>query len=173
MIVTSILALTMAGEPLRPAVRPVRPREARWTNGFPAERFNALHKTGLPAMTRLMTGTERSQVLVNLEIAAGKRAGTHRGPAWNDGDYYKWLEAAAAVEEIEFLRQLIGTGVGVGAIIGVLQLGLDDAGDVGARRGDDDKRGLFDDRRRIGTLGDGWKVQADKGDTCQQRCQIF
>ena len=35
--------------------------------------------------------------LGNFEVAAGIVEGKHRGPKWNDGDFYKWLEAAAAV----------------------------------------------------------------------------
>ena len=112
---TGPLLLTLAcAASADPAVLPVGPRESRWTTGFAAERFNALHKTGLPAMTRLLTGTEKSQFLVNFEIAAGKAKGTHRGPAWNDGDTYKWLEAvlwvyAATLDES--LRPTIDSAV--------------------------------------------------------------
>jgi uncharacterized protein len=48
-------------------------------------------------MYALMVGTDRSQFLQNFRIAAGLAEGKHRGPPWNDGDFYKWLEAAAAV----------------------------------------------------------------------------
>jgi DUF1680 family protein len=51
-------------------------------------------------MGRLMEGTERSQFLDNFRVAAGLVEGTHRGPPWNDGDLYKWLEAAAAVHAV-------------------------------------------------------------------------
>jgi len=44
-----------------------------------------------------MNGTDRSQFLHNFRIAARVVVGQHRGPDWNDGDCYKWLEAAAAV----------------------------------------------------------------------------
>jgi hypothetical protein len=42
-----------------------------------------------------MWGTRRSHFLHNFRVAAGLERGEHRGPAWNDGDFYKWLEAAA------------------------------------------------------------------------------
>ncbi|UCE47309.1 MAG: glycoside hydrolase family 127 protein, partial [Phycisphaerales bacterium] len=33
----------------------------------------------------------------NFLVAAGRKEGRHRGPKWHDGDFYKWLEAAAFV----------------------------------------------------------------------------
>src|SRR5262245_66362714 len=48
-------------------------------------------------MGEIMEGTRHSQFLHNFRIAAGLEKGRHRGPPWNDGDFYKWLEAVAAV----------------------------------------------------------------------------
>ena len=70
--------------------------EARWTNGFWADRFRQCCEVMVPAMHRLMTETERPRYLGNFEVALGLVEGRHRGPKWNDGDFYKWLEAAAA-----------------------------------------------------------------------------
>src|SRR5438034_9710753 len=70
---------------------------ARWTNGFWADRFACCRDSMVPAMGRLMCETERGRFLGNFELAAGKVEGRHRGPKWNDGDFYKWLESAAAV----------------------------------------------------------------------------
>ena len=78
-------------------VRSVGLAEVRWTTGFWADRFETCRKDMLPAMGRIMEGTEHSQFLENFRIAAGLKEGKHRGPPWNDGDCYKWLEAAAAV----------------------------------------------------------------------------
>jgi DUF1680 family protein len=44
-----------------------------------------------------MGGTEPTQFLHNFKVAAGLVEGRHRGPRWNDGDFYKWVEAASAV----------------------------------------------------------------------------
>ena len=44
-----------------------------------------------------MTETQRVRFLGNLEVAAGICEGVHRGPRWNDGDFYKWLESASAI----------------------------------------------------------------------------
>jgi DUF1680 family protein len=78
-------------------IRSVGLTEVRWTSGFWAERFDTCRKSTVPTMGRIMEGTDRSQFLHNFRIAAGLEEGKHRGPAWNDGDFYKWLEAAAAV----------------------------------------------------------------------------
>lgn len=79
------------------ALGPVDLAEARWTGGFWATPFDVCRTTTIPAMGTLLEGTERSQFLHNFRIAAGLGSGKHRGPPWNDGDFYKWLEAAAAV----------------------------------------------------------------------------
>src|SRR5262245_34999388 len=68
----------------------------KWTTGFWADRFETCRASMLPTMSRIMEGTEHSQFLQNFRIAAGLAGGRHRGPPWNDGDFYKWLEAAAA-----------------------------------------------------------------------------
>jgi uncharacterized protein len=78
-------------------IRSVGLTEVRWTSGFWAERFETCRKASVPAMGRIMEGAEHSQFLHNFRIAAGLEEGKHRGPPWNDGDFYKWLEAAAAV----------------------------------------------------------------------------
>jgi DUF1680 family protein len=51
----------------------------------------------VPTLWRIMSGTEHSSFYHNFVIAAGLAEGRHRGPSWNDGDFYKWIEAAAAV----------------------------------------------------------------------------
>ena len=99
---TSIaLSLLVAG--LAPAasphavVRPVGLADAKWATGFWADRFTACRDATIPSMGALFDGTAKSQFWHNFRIAAGEVDGTHRGPPWNDGDSYKWLEAAAAV----------------------------------------------------------------------------
>ena len=71
--------------------------DVTWTKGFWADRFATCREAMIPTMGRLMGGTEPSQFLHNFRVAAGDEKGRHRGPPWNDGDFYKWLEAAAAV----------------------------------------------------------------------------
>jgi DUF1680 family protein len=78
-------------------IRSVGLDEVRWTRGFWADRFATCRETMVPNLWRVMEGKEPSQFLHNFRIAAGLADGKHEGPAWNDGDFYKWLEAAAAV----------------------------------------------------------------------------
>src|SRR5262245_34024399 len=106
-MVRSVLAMVLgpltlaAGEPApaSPHVKlhQVGLTDANWTTGFWADRFETCRSATIPAMGDVMEGTERSQFLHNFRVAAGLAEGKHRGPAWNDGDFYKWLEAAAAV----------------------------------------------------------------------------
>jgi DUF1680 family protein len=71
--------------------------DVKWTTGFWADRFETCRTGMVPAVGKVMEGTEHSQFLHNFRVAAGLESGAHRGPPWNDGDFYKWLEAAAAV----------------------------------------------------------------------------
>lgn len=71
--------------------------DVRWTEGFWADRFTTCCTSMVPNLDKVMGGTEPSQFYHNLKIAAGEAEGRHHGPAWNDGDFYKWLEAASAV----------------------------------------------------------------------------
>lgn len=93
-------ALAAPAAPPHAVVEPVGLADARWTAGFWAERFETCRTATVPHMGDLMAGTERSQFLHNFRVAAGLAAGRHRGPPWNDGDFYKWLEAAAAVHAV-------------------------------------------------------------------------
>ena len=72
------------------------PAETRWTAGFWADRFEICRTNTIPALWSIMEGTNYSQFYQNLRIAAGLAEGRHRGAPFNDGDFYKWLEAASA-----------------------------------------------------------------------------
>lgn len=71
--------------------------DVRWTKGFWAERFDLCHKVMIPNMWQLLEDPKTSGAYDNFLIAAGLKEGRHRGPKWHDGDFYKWLEAAAFV----------------------------------------------------------------------------
>lgn len=73
----------------------VEPGQSCWTDGFWGDRFRLCCDVMVPTMGRLMTETERVRFVGNFEVAAGIAQGRHRGAKWNDGDFYKWLEAAA------------------------------------------------------------------------------
>jgi len=69
----------------------------RWTEGFWAERFDWCHQVVVPNMWGLFEDPNISRAWDNFLVAAGRKEGRHRGPKWNDGDFFKWLEAVAFV----------------------------------------------------------------------------
>lgn len=75
--------------------------ECQWTGGFWGERLKICRAASIPSMARIMQGKDLSQFIENFRIASGKSIGKHRGPAWNDGDCYKWLEAVAHLYRAE------------------------------------------------------------------------
>src|SRR5262249_4420753 len=78
-------------------VEQLAPGESQWTRGFWADRFPPCRDVMVPAMGRLMEGTDYTQFCRNFEIAAGLAQGRARGAQFNDGDYYKWIEGASAI----------------------------------------------------------------------------
>jgi DUF1680 family protein len=79
------------------AVQAVGLDEVEWTEGFWADRFATLRDRSLPAMWEIMRGNQYKPFLQHFEIAAGEREGDYHGAAWNDGDFYKFLEGVTAV----------------------------------------------------------------------------
>ncbi|MCB9136821.1 MAG: glycoside hydrolase family 127 protein [Caldilineaceae bacterium] len=69
----------------------------QWTGGFWGERFDRCHRVMVPNMWRLLEDPAISHAYANFLIAAGDEEGSHQGPQWHDGDFYKWMEGAAAV----------------------------------------------------------------------------
>jgi DUF1680 family protein len=74
--------------------------KVRLTQGFWAERFKVCHEVMVPHMWDLLRDPDISHSYTNFLIAAGVETGEHQGPRWHDGDFYKWLEAAAHVYSI-------------------------------------------------------------------------
>jgi uncharacterized protein len=68
-----------------------------WTEGFWADRFATLRERSIPAMWKLMRDGKYKPFLGHFKIAAGDAAGEYHGAPWNDGDFYKFLEAVTAV----------------------------------------------------------------------------
>ncbi len=71
--------------------------DVRWTQGFWAERFRVCRDSMVPSMWKIMNNPQLSHAFRNFEIAAGEQTGCHMGPPFQDGDFYKWFEALAAV----------------------------------------------------------------------------
>ena len=90
-------------------LRSVALSDVRWTDGFWADRFTQAREVTIPTMWKYFQGETRSigidrdeasLVWENFLLAAQRKEGRYRpvpGSNWGDGDFYKWLEAVAAV----------------------------------------------------------------------------
>ncbi|MGG1554070.1 glycoside hydrolase family 127 protein [Paenibacillus ferrarius] len=81
--------------------RKVRPlaqiKDAVWTNGFWADRFQLCHHEMIDSMEKAIHVKENGTYMPNFEVAAGLKSDRHYGEDWSDGDCYKFLEACAHV----------------------------------------------------------------------------
>lgn len=71
--------------------------DVTWTKGFWADRFKVATETMVPNMWAIYNNPKISHAFKNFEIAAGLDTGSHSGPSFHDGDYYKTLEAMASL----------------------------------------------------------------------------
>lgn len=71
--------------------------DVRWTGGFWGDRFRVCRDSMVPGMWALFSDNRLSGAFENFRVAAGIDTGRHQGAPFMDGDFYKWLEAAAAV----------------------------------------------------------------------------
>lgn len=72
-------------------------RDVSWTKGFWADRFKVAKEAMVPNMWAIYNDANISHAFKNFEIAAGLDTGSHKGPSFHDGDYYKTLEAMASM----------------------------------------------------------------------------
>lgn len=77
-----------------------------WTDGFWKQQFDIEKEETLPYMWELYHDAEVTHAYRNFEIAAGKMEGTHDGPSFHDGDFYKIMEGMAAMYAITKDEQL-------------------------------------------------------------------
>lgn len=92
--------------------------DVHWTSGFWAERFEVCKNAMVPHMMGCYLDDEISHAYKNFEIAAGLDTGSHVGPPFHDGDFYKILEAGITMyaltkdpklgEEIDRIVEVIG-----------------------------------------------------------------
>ena len=102
-------------------LRSVDIKDVRWTGGFWNDRFDWCRKVVIPNMQRLLEDPEISHAYENFLIAAGQKTGSHRGPKWHDGDFYKWLEAVAFVHAVTRDEELDDLMDGIIEVIGKSQ----------------------------------------------------
>ena len=71
--------------------------DVAWTQGFWAERFDVCKDSMLPHLWATYTNPQTGHAIQNFAIAAGLEKGVHMGPPFQDGDFYKLLEAMASL----------------------------------------------------------------------------
>lgn len=71
--------------------------DVQWTKGFWAERFAICKDSMVPHLWATYTSKDFCYAFQNFRIAAGLDTGKFRGPSFHDGDFYKTLEAVAAL----------------------------------------------------------------------------
>jgi DUF1680 family protein len=71
--------------------------DVKWTKGFWAERFQVCKDSMIPNIWKVYNDPKISHAFRNFEIAAGLDTGSHIGPSFHDGDFYKVLEGVAAM----------------------------------------------------------------------------
>ncbi len=71
--------------------------DVQWTKGFWAERFKVCNDSMVPHLWATYTSKDFCYSFQNFRVAAGLDTGRFRGPSFHDGDFYKTLEAVAAL----------------------------------------------------------------------------
>ncbi len=71
--------------------------DVTWIKGFWADRFKVCRDSMIPNLWRIYTDPKIGHATQNFEIAAGLDTGSHVGPPFQDGDFYKLFEAVAAM----------------------------------------------------------------------------
>jgi len=71
--------------------------DVKWTKGFWAERFAVCRDAMVPQLWATYTSDTICYSFKNFKVAAGIDTGRFRGPSFHDGDFYKTLEAVAAM----------------------------------------------------------------------------
>lgn len=78
-------------------VQRIRLPEVQWTGGFWQKHVTSCREKMVPAMWEIMQGTHYKPYLEHFRIAAGISEGDYHGASFNDGDFYKWMEAVCAL----------------------------------------------------------------------------
>ncbi|WP_424447065.1 glycoside hydrolase family 127 protein [Microbacterium arborescens] len=75
-------------------LRPLDAEQARWVRGFWGNVHARTRDVTVPRIWDSLSDPDVSPGLRNFRLAAGLEAGSHVGPPFMDGDFYKWFEAA-------------------------------------------------------------------------------
>lgn len=81
-------------------LQPIDMSDVVWTNGFWADRFRVCKDSMMPNLLHTYMDANVSHAFKNFEIAAGLDTGSHSGPPFHDGDFYKLFESIASLYAI-------------------------------------------------------------------------
>ena len=95
--------------------------DVQWTKGFWAERFAVCRDAMVPQLWATYTSDTICYSFKNFKVAAGIDTGRFRGPSFHDGDFYKTLEAVAAMYAPTKDKKLDGWMDNAIAVIGKAQ----------------------------------------------------
>jgi DUF1680 family protein len=102
-------------------LRPLGADSARWASGFWGEVHDRTRDVTIPQIWSSLSDPAISPGLTNFRIAAGLQPGSHDGPPFMDGDFYKWLEAAIARLETDPDPELAARVEEIAALIASVQ----------------------------------------------------
>ena len=71
--------------------------DVQWTNGFWADRFDVCKQSMSPVLMKTYMDESISHSFKNFEIAARLDTGSHVGPPFHDGDFYKAFESLVSL----------------------------------------------------------------------------
>ncbi|WP_460684780.1 aceric acid hydrolase [Niabella aquatica] len=80
--------------------------DVHFSGGFWKERFDVAKNEMVPTLWRTYTSDTICYSFQNFKVAAGLQEGRFRGPSFHDGDFYKALEALAAMYAVTKDKQL-------------------------------------------------------------------
>lgn len=80
--------------------------DVHFSGGFWKERFDVAKNEMVPTLWRTYTSDTICYSFQNFKVAAGLQDGRFRGPSFHDGDFYKTLEALAAMYAVTKDKQL-------------------------------------------------------------------
>ncbi|KAA9089565.1 glycoside hydrolase family 127 protein [Microbacterium radiodurans] len=75
-------------------LRPLDAEQARWARGFWGDVHARTRDVTVESIWDSLSDPQVSPGLRNFHLAAGTETGSHVGPPFMDGDFYKWFEAA-------------------------------------------------------------------------------
>ncbi len=102
-------------------LQPLSAEHARWTQGFWGAVHDRTRDMTIPAIWESLSDPSVSPGLRNFHLAAGLESGSHIGPPFMDGDFYKWFEAAVARLETDPDEKLAARLEKIAALIASVQ----------------------------------------------------